>query len=204
MTEKKASSRINAVKAGAIVALLIIAAVGAFWLMNRPANGAEAKVQAELDALGRPESVGSEVDSLRMTLSDEGKDRFDSFLRKLRDFDYEILSSRDSSDAEVERKTVTVRVRTYDFGREYLAAWTAYLRENGRALPADGDLTDFYEMLFERLSALEEKEYIKDVEIICVEPLGNDEWVADIKDNEALQDAVFGGLMSEMEALAAE
>lgn len=204
MTEKEASSRINALKAAVIVAALIIGTVLVFWLLNRPANGAEAKVQAELDALGRSESVGSEVDSMRKSLSEEGRANFDTFLRKLRNYDYEITGSKRVSEGDGERMAVTVRFHTYDFGREYLAVWTEYLKANNGALPSDGDITGFYETLFERLAGLEEKEYIKDVEIICVEPLGNDEWVANIKDNEELQDAVFGGMMSEMKALAAE
>ncbi len=204
MTEKEVSSRIHALKAGIAAAALILALILVFWLMNRPANGAEAKVQAELDALARSESVGSEVDSMRRSLSDEGRANFDAFLKKLRDYDYEVTGSRKIEGDGGERMAVTVRFRTYGFGREYLAAWTDYLKSGSGAMPDDGDLTGFYEMLFERLAGLEEREYIKDVEIICVEPLGNDEWVANIKDNEELQDAVFGGMMSEMKALAAE
>lgn len=206
MTEKESASRIDARKAGmiAVAVILVAALLAAFALRNRPANGAEAKVQAELDALGRSESVGSEVDSMRNSLSEEGRTDFDSFLKKLRDFDYEITGSRDSSDESGERMTVTVRIRTYDFGREYLATWTEYLKANSGALPEDGGLGGFYEMLFKRLAGLENKEYIKDVDIVCVEPLGNDEWVANIKDNEELQNAVFGGMLSEIETLAAE
>ena len=204
MTEKEASSRIQAVKAGAIVALLILAVALVFWFVNRPANGAEAKVKAELEALQDSDSLGSEVDTLRKSLSAEGRENFDTFTKKLRDFDYEILGSSRDGDGEGERTAVTVRIRSRGFGREYLAAWTDYLKGNGGALPADGELTDFYEMLFERLAGLEDREYIKDVEIICVEPLGNDEWAVNIKDNEELQDAIFGGMMSEMKTLAAE
>ena len=51
---------------------------------------------------------------------------------------------------------------------------------------------------------MEEKDYIKTIEIACIDPLDNGEWIADIKENEELQDALFGGMMSEMKALAAE
>ena len=42
------------------------------------------------------------------------------------------------------------------------------------------------------------------MDIVCVKPLDNGEWIANIKDNEKLQDAVFGGMMSEMKTLAGE
>ena len=96
-----------------------------------------------------------------------------------------------------------MKIRTYDFGREYLAAWTEFLKSHGGEADED-DLPEFYELLFARLDALDEKEYIKDTQIVCIDPLGNGEWIADIKENEVLQDAVFGGMISEMKALAAE
>ena len=46
--------------------------------------------------------------------------------------------------------------------------------------------------------------YIKTIQIVCADPLDNGEWIANIKENEELQDAIFGGMMSEMKALAAE
>ena len=49
-----------------------------------------------------------------------------------------------------------------------------------------------------------EKDYIKTIQIVCIDPLNNGEWIANIQDNEELQDAIFGGMMSEMKALAAE
>ena len=51
---------------------------------------------------------------------------------------------------------------------------------------------------------IEEEEYLKTIKIVCIDPLDNGEWIANIKENEELQDAVFGGMMSEMETLAAE
>ena len=161
---------------------------------------AEKKVAKELDALKTSESVGSEVSDIKKLLSDEGKDDFDAFLKKLRDFDYELMGSSE----EDARATVTVRIKTYDFGRAYLAEWTDYLREHGDSLSGEEELAGFYEELFARLAALDKKEYIKDVDIVCVEPLDNGEWIANIKDNEQLQDAVFGGMMSEMKGLAGE
>jgi hypothetical protein len=98
---------------------------------------------------------------------------------------------------------VSVRIKTYDFGREYLAVWTEFLRAHPDQLSED-DLDDFYELLFERLDELDEKSCIKTLKIVCIDPLDNGEWIAGIKDNEELQDAIFGGMMSEMKTLAAE
>ena len=161
---------------------------------------AEKKVAKELDALKTSESVGSEVSDIKKMLSDEGRENFDVFLKKLRDFDYELMGSVEEDD----HADVTVRIKTYDFGRAYLAEWTDYLREHGDTLDSDDELAGFYEELFARLAALDKKECIKDVDIVCLKPLDNGEWIANIKDNEQLQDAVFGGMMSEMKGLAEE
>ncbi len=163
-------------------------------------SDAQKKVARELDALKTSESVGSEVDTLRRALSDEGKASFDAFLKKLRNFDYEITGESVAED----HTTVTVRIRTCDFGKEYLATWTGYLREHGDTIGRDDELTGFYEELFARLASLEKKDCIRDVEIVCVEPLGNDEWIANIKDNDQLQEAIFGGMLGEMRTLAGE
>ena len=168
------------------------------------ANGAEKKVAKELDALSRSDSVGSEVVNLRESLSKEGREDFDEFLDKLRDFDYEVTGSKAGDDPEADYTEVYVRIRTYDFGREYLAAWTEYLKSHGDGLDENSDMTDFYELLFDRLSDLDEKDCIRDISIVCIDPLDNGEWIANIKENEELQDAVFGGMMTEMKTLAAE
>ena len=189
------------------IAVKVIAAVFAVLLCLqllagcKPMNEAEKKVSKELKALQTSDTVGSEVITLRDSLSDEGKENFDGFLKKLRSFDFEITGS--AEDTEKDGCTIVdVRIRTFAFGREYLAAWTEYLKANEDA--KSGDMTDFYELLFARLNGLDEKEYIKTISIVCLDPLGNGEWIANIKENEELQDAIFGGMMSEMKALAAE
>ena len=165
-------------------------------------NEAENKVSKELKALQSSGSTGSEVIALRDSLSDEGRENFDGFLKKLRSFEFEITGSEESDSEGDESTVVSVRIKTYDFGREYLAAWTEYLKANPGTKPEE--LTAFYELLFSRLNSLDEKEYLKTIQIVCIDPLDNGEWIANIKENKELQDAVFGGMMSEMEALAAE
>ncbi len=165
-------------------------------------NDAEKKVSKELKALQSSDTVGSEVITLRDSLSDEGKENFDGFLKKLRSFDFEITGSEKDADKEKDCNLVSVKIKTYDFGREYLAAWTEYLKANKDTNPENE--AAFYEMLFARLNSLEEKERINNIEIVCIDPLDNGEWIANIKENEELQDAIFGGMMSEMKMLAAE
>ena len=200
MTKKTTAKQNRAGLAQRSIALLLCALMLVMTAGCAQMSEAEKRVEKELDALKTSESVGSEVSGLKKSLSEEGAKNFDTFITKLRDFDYEIIGTAEGDDCTI----VTVRIRTYDFGREYLAVWTDYLKEHDDLLSEDDDLTDFYEQLFARLAGLEKKEYIRDVEITCVDPLGSGEWIADIKDNEQLQDAVFGGMMSEMKALAEE
>ena len=187
----------RSIAAGLAVLLCLLVLAGC-----APRNDAEKKVSKELGALRESDYVGSEVLSLRDSLSDEGKANFDTFLKKLKGFDFEITGSEETADKDDSCTLVSVKIKTYDFGREYLAAWTGYLRSDDKT--DTEDLTDFYELLFVGLASPGEKEYIKTIQIVCVDPLGNGEWIADIKENEELQDAVFGGMLSEMKALAAE
>ena len=69
---------------------------------------------------------------------------------------------------------------------------------------ADADIINPYFCIRQVVNSLEEKDHIKTIQIVCIDPLNNGEWIANIKDNEELQDAIFGGMMSEMKALAAE
>ena len=197
MTDKRAS-KLNRSKLAALLFALLLCVLMVSGCAAK--TDAEKKVAKELDALQTSESVGSEVSDIKKMLSDDGKDNFDAFLKKLRDFDYELMGVSEEDD----QATVTVRIKTYDFGRAYLAEWTDYLKENGDSLNGDDELAGFYEELFARLAALDKMESIKDVDIVCIKPLDNGEWIANIKDNEQLQDAVFGGMMSEMKSLAGE
>ena len=198
---KKLSVNINIVKAfayGLSFVLCLIMLAGCTSM-----NDAEKKVSKELKALQEADVLGNEVMDLRESLSEDGRENFDGFLKKLRAFGFEITGSEEVRENDDAYTLVNVRIRTYDFGREYLAAWTAFLKSHADGLTED-DLTEYYELLFERLDSLDEKDYIKDIQIVCIDPLGNGEWIAGIKDNEVLQDAIFGGMMGEMKTLAAE
>lgn len=200
MTDKKTAKLNMAKHAASLLVLLLCVLMTALAAGCAVRSDAEKQVAKELDALKSSESVGSEVSDIKKNLSEDGKEDFDAFLKKLRDFDYELMGVKEEDG----HATVTVRIKTYDFGRAYLAEWTDYLKEHDGTLSGDGELADFYEELFDRLADLDKKECIKDVDIVCVKPLENGEWIANIKDNEQLQDAVFGGMMSEMKALAEE
>ena len=167
-----------------------------------PMNDAEKKVSNELKTLQTSDYTGAEVMDLRDSLSDEGKENFDGFLKKLKSFDFEITGSEEDEEKEDDYTLVSVKIRTCDFGREYLAVWTEFLKADKGA--KSEDMTEFYEMLFARLNSLDEKDHINYVNIVCIDPLDNGEWIANIKENEELQDAIFGGMLSEMKTLAAE
>ena len=188
---------LKAIAAGLAVLLCLLMLAGCASM-----NEAEKKVYKELKALQESDSTGSEVITLRDSLSEEGRKNFDGFLKKLKGFDFEITGSEEGEKNGDEYTLVSVKIKTFDFGREYLAAWTEYLKANEGA--NSEDLTDFYELLFARLNSLDEKEYIKTIQIVCADPLDNGEWIANIKENEELQDAIFGGMISEMKMLAAE
>ena len=174
---KRLSVNINKIRAmaAALAVLLCLVMLTGCNSMNE----AEKKVSKELKAMQDSGNIGSEVMDLRNSLSDEGRENFDGFIKKLRSFDFEITGSEESKDQDDDSTLVSVKIKTFDFGREYLAVWTEFLKSN-------------------------EEEYIKTIKIVCIDPLGNGEWIANIKDNEELQDAVFGGMMSEMKTLAAE
>ena len=197
---KRLSVNINIFKVLAAVSALLLCLVLLAGCSSM--NDAEKKVSKELNALQESDALGSEVITLRDSLSDEGRENFDGFLKKLRGFDFEITGSEENDGQDDDSTIVSVKIKTCDFGREYLAAWTEYLKANPDTKPEE--LTDFYELLFSRLNSLEEKDHIKTIQIVCIDPLDNGEWIANIKENEELQDAIFGGMLSEMKALAAE
>lgn len=167
-------------------------------------NGAEAKVKSELEKLQTSDTAAARLTEVQKTLPAESGKDLEAFLRKARDFDYKIIGSETFSDSSGEYTVVNVKIVSYDFGKEYLATWTEYLKSHSDAASEDADGREFYSELFSRLSRLRDRHYISYVEIKAIEPTGNGEWVTDISTNEDLQDALFGGMISEMKTLAAE
>ena len=167
-------------------------------------SGAKAEVKNDLEAIKTSSSAGGQLESLRQVVSKEAGKNIDGFLEKVRDFDYEIVSEEESTQDDGKSVVLKVRITTYDFGSEYLAAMNDYMQSEDYKADADEDSREFYDELFVRLSALESKGYTKDVDVIAYCPKGSSEWVTNIKNNEALQDALLGGMPSEMKALSEE
>ena len=168
-------------------------------------DGAAAKVQEDLYLLQTTESAGNQLTGVRDLVSKESGKDIDLFLDNIRSFDYEIVSSVKRDDGDDHYTVVTVRIRTYDFGSEYRSAWKDYIAscEAAGAEPEE-DMDSFYDGLFRRLADVKEKTYICDVGIVAIDPVDNGEWITNISSNEELQDALFGGMISEMKSLAEE
>lgn len=166
------------------------------------ASGARSEVKGDLDALKTSQSAGSQLESLRNVVSKDTGKNIDGFLTKVKDFDYEIVSEDESTQDDGKSAILKVRITTYDFGSEYLAAMNDYMQSEDYKADADDGSREFYDELFVRLSALESKDYTKEVDVIAYCPEGSSEWVTNIKNNEALQDAILGGMPSEMKALS--
>ena len=186
--------------------MLVLLIAGAFML---PAcsntDGAVAKVQEDLYLLQTTKSAGNQLTGVRNLVSKDSGRNIDAFLDNIRDFDYEITGSVRKVDGDDHYTVVTVRIRTCDYGSEYLKAWKDYLDscDSAGTDPAD-NMNGFYDGLFRRLAAVKERNYVTDVGIIAIDPLDNGEWITNISSNEELQDALFGGMISEMKYLAGE
>lgn len=184
----------------AAAAILVLAL--ALMLTACTGNEAEAKVKSELDRLKSSETAAASLESVKENLSGESGDDFDAFMGKVRDFDYKIIESASGTIDGRECTTVDVKISSFDFGREYLAAWKDYLKSHKDASKEDAEGREFLTELFSRLSKLEDKDHISFVEIKVYET--EDGLTTDIETNEELQDALFGGMIGEMKTLAGE
>ena len=183
--------------------MTICAAILAVMLAACSGGGAKSQVEDELDALRTSATAASSLAEVKEDLpEDSGKD-FDAFLAKVRDFDYKILGSEVKNDGDGVYTLVTVKITRYDFGREYLATWKDYLKTHKDASAEDAEGGEFYKELFSRLAGLKKRSHVSYVDVKATEA-EDGSWTTDIQTNEKLQDAVFGGMISEMKTLAAE
>lgn len=166
-------------------------------------NGATGAVKSELEKLKTSETAPASLAAVKENLPAEAGGDFDAFLAKVRDFDYKVLGSEVKNDGDGEYTLVTVKITSYDFGREYLSTWKDYLKTHENASAEDAEGAEFYTELFSRLAGLKYKNHAAYVDIRAEES-GDGSWTTDIQTNEKLQDAVFGGMISEMKTLAAE
>lgn len=135
--------------------------------------------------------LASVVDSAE--LSDDNKELYESFVKKLHDFDYEITDEEISSDGD--KATVSVKITTYNFGKAYLNAYEEIITGMGSgSFNAD----KMYEELFSSLSDVEDKDFEETVKVACRKNDSGD-WESDVTTNNVLVDAIFGGLQSVVE-----
>jgi hypothetical protein len=183
--------------------MTICAAILAVMLAACSGGGAKSQVEDELDALKTSATAASSLAEVKEDLPEDSGKNFDAFLAKVRDFDYKILGSEVKNDGDGPYTLVTVKITSYDFGREYLATWKDYLRDHKDASKEDAGGSEFYTELFSRFAKLEDRKHVSYVDIKATES-EDGSWTTDIQTNEKLQDALFGGMISEMKALASE
>jgi hypothetical protein len=184
-----------------VLTLAAVMAVSAVLLAAcSQSSGAEAKVTEDLESMRYVElDAGTEAE-IEAVLSERGREYFDMFLGKAGEFDYEITGADTNGDEAI----VNVRIKTYDFAREYLKSWTEFLEATGDG--TDGkepeyDTALLYETIFRNLSSIQEKEYTADAAVICKRD-EDGTWETDAASNSTLRNAVLGGLLGEISSLA--
>lgn len=188
-------------KKTSLILLLVTVLVSALMLAGCGGeSGAEARVKEDLESMRSVEldqDTASEIESL---MNNEGKEYYQKFLKMAGDFDYEISQTEKKDGAAV----VTVKIRTYDFGSEYLKTWADFLEASETSGDGSGyDTAKLYEMLFQNLSSLQKKEYTGYVDIKCTQ--GSDgKWSSDATADPGVRNAVFGGMLYEINSLAGE
>ena len=180
-----------------VLLLILVLAAASVMMTSCASSAAESAVRDDLESMRDYEPDEELADALDDILDDQAMSDFDIFMDKVRAFEYEIEGSEESGDNNDE-VTVTVRITTYNFGREYLSTWSEYLDMTGGG---EFDQTEFYELLMENLSSLELRSYDMNVDIVCSRD-EDGEWHTDAGSNMALRDALLGGLMTEIAAVA--
>lgn len=165
-------------------------------------QAASDQVTFELNTVKEGKTAGiSAAEELSDEVSEEMLDVYDE---KLRDFDFGIVSAEktdpEETGGEAESVSVTVRVKTYDFGTVYLETWKDYMSQN----EAGRDESQFYSDLFTRIAALDSKDYTKDVVVTCTDLACDGTCQTDIRTNEALMNALSGDMLAQMKELAEE
>ena len=157
--------------------------------------GAEAQVRTDLDTMRTTALDQDSYDELESLIKKSAREDLGEFASKLRSFEYEILGSKNGEDGS---SIVTVRIRTYSFGKLYLESWSDYLKKNGSK---DFDQKTFYSMMVGYLSKAPEKDYFREVAVVCINT-DDGEWRTDVLYNSDLRDAVYGGMLTEIAELA--
>ena len=127
-------------------------------------GGAKGEVKDELAALQTSVPASASLAEIKGNLPQDAGEDFDAFLAKVRDFDYKILGNEVKNDGDGAYTLVTVKITSYDFGREYLATWKDYLSSHRDASKEDAEGSEFYTELFSRLAKLEDKNHVSFIE----------------------------------------
>ena len=180
--------------AAALALLLIMTMACAALMSGCAASEPEKAVTEELESYRDADARELLLGDLEGIVDESAREDFEAFAGKIGEFEYKITDVETGDDGTA---VVTVKITTYSFGREYLSTWTDFLADH-----EDGSLdeAEFYERLMKRLGSLELKTFDSTVKITCVET--GDGWQTDASSNLALRDALLGGMITEIAALA--
>jgi hypothetical protein len=181
-----------------IVLAVLLAGIMAFALA---ACGADAKpsdqVKADLDEI-KSEEIDDEFLTSVFNDKDLQKkygDDYSKLLKKVQEFDYEIVKENISDDGN--SATVSVKITTYDFGKAYKATYEQVIKDaSSGKITSSTDIESYvYKMMFKKMDALKKKNYTTTVKVKCDKD-EDDNWETDIDDNDDMRDAVLGGMIS--------
>ncbi|MBP3895022.1 MAG: hypothetical protein J6D07_01000 [Mogibacterium sp.] len=186
-----------------LIAAVVIAVMVLTGCSKEPENypEAEALVDTRLNEIKTADNSDAAIKSFIELAGTEDEELLGGYLTKLRDFDYEILGSKKDENDE-NAVIVTVRVSTYDFGNAYLSTWKEFLEMDEYHEGTQNDL--FMRSLMYQCTALNSKDFLTDVDVVCTDPDGSGNYETDLKSNDEMMNAISGGMMEQIKLLAEE
>lgn len=186
-----------------LIAAVVIAVMVLTGCSKEPENypEAEALVDTRLNEIKTADNSDAAIKSFIELAGTEDEELLGGYLTKLRDFDYEILGSKKDENDE-NAVIVTVRVSTYDFGNAYLSTWKEFLEMDEYHEGTQNDL--FMRSLMYKCTALNSKDFLTDVDVMCTDPDGSGNYETDLKSNDEMMNAISGGMMEQIKLLAEE
>ena len=186
-----------------LIAAVVIAVMVLTGCSKEPENypEAEALVDTRLNEIKTADNSDAAIKSFIELAGTEDEELLGGYLTKLRDFDYEILGSKKDENDE-NAVIVTVRVSTYDFGNAYLSTWKEFLEMDEYHEGTQNDL--FMRSLMYKCTALNSKDFLTDVDVVCTDSDGSGNYETDLKSNDEMMNAISGGMMEQIKLLAEE
>lgn len=128
------------------------------------------------------------------------KEKYNNWIKMLQKFDYKIGEEKISKDGKT--ATVQVKITTYGFGEAYKSVYNQMIEDaKSGKITSSTDIEKYtFDLMFDKMLALKDKSYSKEVIIKCTQNDGK--WSTDIRGNHDFTDAILGGMMSEIGALA--